>query len=46
VFEIIRSRAVREEKSTEIPGWVQSERALMTGKVVNLSGARPAGSGG
>jgi hypothetical protein len=50
VFEVLKARAEREGRDTEVPGWVQTERKGgmgMMGGVVNLSGiARPVGSGG
>lgn len=46
VWEVLRTRAETEGKNEEIPGWVQHERKAQAGRVVNLSGARPVGSGG
>ncbi|KAG0649101.1 PCI domain-containing [Hyphodiscus hymeniophilus] len=46
VFEVIKARADREGRETDVPGWVRNERKGGMGGVVNLSGiARPAGSG-
>jgi hypothetical protein len=45
VWEVLRTRAEREGRDTEVPGWVQNERKG-GGGVINLSGiARPVGSG-
>jgi hypothetical protein len=45
VFEVMRVRAEREGRDTDVPGWVQHERKGGMGGVVNLSGiARPVGS--
>ena len=45
VWEVLKARAEREGRNTEVPGWVQSERKG-GGGVINLSGiARPVGSG-
>jgi len=47
VWEVVKARAEREGKDTEVPAWVRSERKAIMGGVVNLSGiARPVGSGG
>ncbi|TVY54335.1 PCI domain-containing protein [Lachnellula cervina] len=47
VWEVVKARAEREGKNTEVPAWVRSERKAPMGGVVNLSGiARPVGSGG
>lgn len=47
VWEALRSRAENEGRDIEVPGWVQNERSVGMGGVVNLSGiARPVGSGG
>jgi hypothetical protein len=44
VFEVIKARAEREGRGTEVPGWVQGEQKGMGG-VVNLTGiARAVGS--
>ncbi|RKF79983.1 PCI domain-containing protein [Golovinomyces cichoracearum] len=44
VWETLRLKAEQEGKDVEIPGWVQKERTLGFGGVINLSGARPAGA--
>ena len=45
-WEVIKSRADREGRDSEVPGWVRGERKMRMGGVVNLSGiARPVGSG-
>ncbi|KAG9239001.1 COP9 signalosome-like protein complex subunit 12 [Amylocarpus encephaloides] len=45
VWEVIRDRAKREGRDSEVPGWVQHEKRG-GGGVVNLTGiARPVGSG-
>jgi hypothetical protein len=47
VYEVLKARAEREGRDTDVPGWVQGERKVGMGGVVNLSGiARPVGSGG
>jgi hypothetical protein len=47
VWEVVKSKAEREGKDTEVPAWVRGERKAGLGGVVNLSGiARPVGSGG
>ncbi|KAH7312938.1 COP9 signalosome-like protein complex subunit 12 [Rhexocercosporidium sp. MPI-PUGE-AT-0058] len=43
VWEVLRDRAVSEHRVAECPGWVQREKNLGMGGVVNLTGARPAG---
>ncbi|CCU82187.1 PCI domain-containing protein [Blumeria hordei DH14] len=48
-FAIIGSKqrggpAEQEGKDSEIPGWVQQQRTIGAGGVINLSGARPAGA--
>ena len=46
VFEVLKARAKREGRASDVPGWVQTERNGGMGGVVNLSGiARPVGSG-
>lgn len=46
VWEVLKARAEREGRATEVPGWVQHERGGMGGGVVNLTGiARAVGSG-
>jgi hypothetical protein len=45
VWEVLKARAEREGRNSEVPGWVQNERKG-GGGVINLSGiARPVGSG-
>jgi hypothetical protein len=45
VWEVLKTRAEREGRNSEVPGWVQNERKG-GGGVVNLTGvARPVGSG-
>ncbi|KAH6673552.1 COP9 signalosome-like protein complex subunit 12 [Halenospora varia] len=47
IWEVLKVRAEREGRDSEVPGWVQGERKGGMGGVVNLSGiARPVGSGG
>ena len=47
VWEVLRTRAEREGREAEVPGWVQQERKGGVGGVVNLTGiARAVGSGG
>ncbi|TVY80607.1 PCI domain-containing protein [Lachnellula suecica] len=47
VWEIVKAKAERAGKDAEVPAWVQNERKVGMGGVVNLSGiARPVGSGG
>ncbi|KUJ16699.1 COP9 signalosome-like protein complex subunit 12 [Mollisia scopiformis] len=46
-WEVISARAKSEKRDEEVPGWIQKERKIGMGGVVNLSGiARPVGSGG
>ncbi|RDW79479.1 hypothetical protein BP6252_04117 [Coleophoma cylindrospora] len=47
VWDVLKTKAAREGKNTQIPGWVLRERQVGgMGGVVNLSGiARPVGSG-
>ncbi|RDL35690.1 Uncharacterized protein BP5553_06302 [Venustampulla echinocandica] len=46
VWEAVKTRAEREGKAEEIPGWVQEERTAPMGGVINLTGiARPVGGG-
>ncbi|KAF4635883.1 hypothetical protein G7Y89_g2201 [Cudoniella acicularis] len=45
VWEVLKARAEKEGKEAEVPGWVKTERKGFTGGVINLSGARPVGSG-
>ena len=45
VWEVLKARAEREGRGSEVPGWVQTERKG-GGNVINLTGiARPVGSG-
>jgi hypothetical protein len=45
IWEVLKTRAEREGRNAEVPGWVQNERKG-GGGVINLSGiARPVGSG-
>ena len=43
VWEVLHDRAVSQNRVAECPGWVQREKNLGMGGVVNLTGARPAG---
>jgi hypothetical protein len=46
VWVVLKSRADKEGREAEVPGWVKSETKVRMGGVVNLSGiARPVGSG-
>ncbi|TAQ86443.1 hypothetical protein B7494_g5229 [Chlorociboria aeruginascens] len=46
VWEVLKSRAEKEGRADEVPGWVIHERMTGLGGVVNLTGiARPVGSG-
>jgi len=46
VWAVLKAKAARENRAGDVPGWVQHERINGMGGVINLSGARPAGSGG
>jgi hypothetical protein len=47
VWKVLQTKAAREGRGGDVPGWVQNERNTGMGGVVNLSGiARPVGSGG
>lgn len=47
IWEVVKTKAEREGRDTDVPGWVTQERKAHLGGVVNLSGiARPVGSGG
>lgn len=43
-WEILKAKAEQDGKDLEIPGWVQKERLVGLGGVINLSNARPAGA--